>query len=187
MPNHVINEIIFRNIDHMQRVGIRTMVRNSAGEIDFGILVPKPLNLWDGGVGSEHEKKFRNTGLDWARENWGTKWNAYGIDQGGRYQSFVESDDTIILTFQTAWAPPYPWIAALFNFFKISIEHNWFDEGCSLGKSGKFDYQQYLKGIGGWDETDADDEMHRHLHKLLWGVEEFEDEDVESPQETERG
>lgn len=175
MPNHVINEIIFR-VDAMKQLSILTMVRNSAGEIDFEILVPKPLNLWDGGAGQQHEKKFKRIGLDWARENWGTKWNAYGQDQGGKYQSIAQTEDAITLTFQTAWSPPYPWIAALFNFFKCPIEHNWFDEGHSRGVSGKFDYQEYVKGFGGWEEVEADDAMQKHLHKLLWGVEEFPDE-----------
>ncbi|UVO33992.1 hypothetical protein KUL72_20995 [Bradyrhizobium arachidis] len=176
MPNHCINEIIFRNVDVAAQEAILAKVRNQDGEIDFGVLVPKPLNLWDGGVGSLHEKKFRQTGLDWARENWGTKWNAYGIDEGCKYQSIAQGDDTLTLTFQTAWGPPYPWIAALFNFFQRPIEHNWLDEGESRGHSGTFDYQQYVKGFGGWDEVDADDAMQKHLHKLLWGVEEFPDE-----------
>lgn len=177
MPNHVINEIIFRDLDVSQRAGILTMVRNGAGEVDFGILVPKPLNLWDGSADQNHEKKFKRIGLDWARENWGTKWNAYGHDEGGKYQSIACTDDTVTVTFQTAWSPPYPWIAALFNFFKLPIEHNWFGEGMSRGVSGKFDYQAYLTDRGTpWKEEDASAEMQKHLHKLLWGVEEFPDE-----------
>ena len=176
MPNHVINEIIFRTKDPAQQNRILHKVRGEDGRIDFGVLVPQPLNMWNGGVGQKHERKFGRTGLDWARENWGTKWNAYGHNEGGRYESIAKSDDAITLTFQTAWSPPYPWIAALFNFFKMDIEHNWFDEGDDNGWSGKFDHQEYLKGIGGWEEVRADEAMKKHLHKLLWGVEEFPDE-----------
>lgn len=177
MPNHVINEIIFRNVDKTQQHQMLASIRNEAGEIDFGILVPKPLNVWDGGVSTKHKQKFRNVGLEWARQNWGTKWNAYGLDEGGKYQSVAQTDDTLTLTFQTAWSPPYPWIAALLNFFKLPIEHNWMDEGNSeAASSGRFDYEQYLKGFGGWEEEVADEAMRRHLHKLMWGVEEFPDE-----------
>ena len=180
MPNHVINEIIFRGIDAAKQSEIIANVRNADGEIDFGVLVPKPLNLWDGGCGQEHERKFKRVGLDWARENWGTKWNAYGRDRGGKYQSIAQTGDTLTLTFQTAWSPPYPWIAALFNRFKLPIEHNWLDEGCGRGVTGKFDYEEYLKGIGGWKEVEVDDSMQKHLHKLLCGVEEFPPEDEET-------
>lgn len=177
MPNHVINEVIFRNVDAERQTTILAMIKNETGEIDFGVLVPKPLNIWDGSTGSNHEKKFKRIGLDWARDNWGTKWNAYGQDQGGKYQSIAQTDDTLTLTFQTAWSAPYPWLAALFNFFKLPFDHNWFDEGHSRGVCGKFDYQAYLTDLGtAWAETDADDEMQKHLHKLLWGVEEFPDE-----------
>lgn len=178
MPNHVINEAIFRDLNVAQIATIRTMVRNSTGEIDFNILVPMPLNIWMGDVGSKHEKAFKRTALDWCRENWGTKWNAYGIDEGGKYKSFVETDDSVTLTFQTAWRAPYPWLAALFNFTKMTFDHNWLDEGHSRGVAGKFNYaalEDWRSGDG-WTESEADDDLQKHLHKLLFGAEAFTDE-----------
>src|SRR5215471_16799081 len=95
MPNGVMNEITFRNVNQEARNRILEKVRNADGEIDFEILMPRPLNIWCGDVSSKHEKTFPGTGLDWSSRNWGTKWNAYGLDQG--YKSIEEGDDFLTL------------------------------------------------------------------------------------------
>jgi hypothetical protein len=123
MPNHVINEIIFRDCDEQLQRDILAAVLTD-GEVDFGVLLPKPLNIWMGSCGRKHEQAFRVTGLDWATANWGTKWNAYGHNEGGKYRSVRQDGTSLILTFQTAWRPPYGWIVALFNRFKISFDHD---------------------------------------------------------------
>lgn len=171
MPNHCINELIFRGVDRAARDKIMTAACNSRGSVDFDVLVPTPLNMWWGNVGSDHEKAFKRTALDWSREHWGTKWNAYDI------RPVEEADDTLTLRFETAWAPPYPWLAALFNSLKLSFDHNWLSEGGGDGVHGEF----RIEGRWGpeWKEAAADPELHRHLHKLLWGVEEFEEEDAQ--------
>lgn len=173
MPNHVINEIIFRNVDVAKQNEMLVMIRNGLGEVDFEILVPIPINVWRGSVGEKHEKAFRQNALDWARLNWGTKWNAY------EQKPIERTDDTLILRFKTAWGPPYGWLCAIFNFFKLPFEHNWLSEGHDRGVCGKFNWSR-MDDLGGepWNEEPADEAMHRHLHKLLWGVEEFSDEDA---------
>jgi hypothetical protein len=168
MPNHVINELIFRDVDCSAQERVTEVACNPNG-VDFGVLVPMPLNIWRGCVGSIH-KVFKGNSLDWACANWGTKWNAY--------QSEVpeKTADTLTLRFQTAWSPPYPWLAALFNSTKLSFEHNWLDEGREDGFAGKFIWKD--DGIGPeWSEAIADEPLHRHLHKLLLGVEQFPDEE----------
>ncbi|HEU4345765.1 MAG TPA: hypothetical protein VFU31_29805 [Candidatus Binatia bacterium] len=178
MPNHVINEVIFRNVNAEQQGRILSLVQNDEGRIDFELLVPAPKNIWWGNTSSKHTNAFRISHLDWARENWGTKWNAYGMDEDGNYKSVVPAENSLTLTFQTAWGPPYGWLVALFNTLKISFEHNWFSEGESRGHHAIFDQPAMQEGIGDpWREVTADDDMQRHLHKLLWGVEKFEDED----------
>lgn len=170
MPNHVINEIIFaRPAD--EHAAILAHACNAKGEVDFNLLVPMPLTVWRGNVGAKHTAAFgrENIGLDWARTYWGTKWNAYG-------QLPVEADkNTVILRFQTAWSPPYPWLVALFNTCG-DFRHNWLDEGRSRGFEGRFEQAKASLFAEQWTEAEADDELHRHLHKLLWGVEQFEDE-----------
>lgn len=169
MPNHVINELAFRDVTTERQDNILSAVCNSEGLVDFQILVPIPLNIWLGSTTSEHEKAFRSTWYNWNRENWGTKWNAYS------HKPTERTEDSLFLRFETAWAPPYPWLAAVFNKTGISFEHNWLDEGAVRARTGRF----FTSDIFGpeWKEQDATDEIHRHLHKLHWGVEEFTDDD----------
>lgn len=169
MPNHIINELIFRGVSSEQQETILAAACGQDGNVNFEIIVPLPLNIWWGNVGSQHEKTFGRTALAWSRENWGTKWNAYS------HQPTERTADTLILRFETAWSPPYPWLAAIFNKLSLPFEHNWLDEGASRGRSGVFTICDRMGPD--WREDEATDEMHRHLHKLHWGVEEFEDEE----------
>lgn len=167
MPNHIINELIFRNVGSDQQESILAALCNGEGQVDFNILVPCPLNVWMGNVSKAHEEAFGQTGLGWNRENWGTKWNAYS------QQTTERADDTITLRFETAWAPPYPWLAAVFNKLLLPFEHNWLDEGASRGWSATFWTDEHWGPE--WKQEPASDEMQRHLHKLHWGVEQFEE------------
>ena len=164
MPNHVINDIIFRDISDEKHGAIRAAALNSEGDVDFSILLPIPLNAWMGNVGANHQAAFRLTALDWCSDNWGTKWNAYD------HKPTTFSDGTLTLTFATAWRPPYGWLAALFNTVEIGFQHNWLDEGAERGVVGHFtvspaDPIQHI----GWREEPADDLMQRHLMVLHWG------------------
>ncbi len=169
MPNHVINELIFRGVSETEKVNIIAATCNAKSEVDFEVLVPMPLNMWWGDVGREHERAFGSTGLGWARQNWGTKWNAYG------HVPIEQPNDVLALRFQTAWSPPYPWLAAVLNRLALPFDHNWLDEGAVNGWCGTF--KQTEKHGPEWAEQPAPEYMQRHLHKLLWGVEQFEDED----------
>lgn len=170
MPNHVINELIFIGVDAGQQQSIMSAACDGEGKVDFSILVPPPLNIWMGNSSSAHEKAFSDTGLSWQRRNWGTKWNAYS------HQPIEQTADSITLRFETAWSPPYPWLAAMLNKLSLPFVHNWLDEGASRGRRGMFS----IKAEWGpeWSEAEADDNLHRHLHKLHWGVEQFEDEEA---------
>lgn len=178
MPNHVINEIIFRDIPESQIDAILAKTVSGNGAVDFEVLLPLSLNFWPGNVSEKH-KRFPGTHLDEAREVWGTKWNAYGQKDG----AVTREPRTLILRFQTAWSPPFGWLMAIFNTFKLRFEHNWLDEGAGRGWSGVFDYARLNEwgAGGGWIEEPADEQMQRRLHKLLWGVEEFEESDVGAP------
>ena len=170
MPNHVINELIFREVDEEVQARILAATCNAQGKVDFEVLVPLPLNMWWGNVSSEHTRAFRRTALDWCTEQWGTKWNAY------QHKPVERTADTLKLRFETAGGPPYPWLAAVFNSLQLSFDHNWLEEGRERGVAGRFDFSQ-MEGFGRpWREEPATDELHRHLHKLHWGVEEFEEE-----------
>ena len=130
------------------------------------------MNCWMHSSGERHEKAFKNIALDWARENWGTKWNAYKAKPPE-----IEGED-VYLIFETAWRPPMGWICAVFNSLNLSFDHNWLSEDDDGGHSDRFDVSQNDNSFGDpWIEGKASEGMHRHLHLLLWGVETFEDEE----------
>ncbi len=60
----------------------------------------------------EQERRIKEYGFDnwydWSIANWGTKWNAYGIDDG-----WTKDKKYICLYFETAWSPPMPIISKL--------------------------------------------------------------------------
>ena len=177
MPNHVLTEIRFKNIDADQQGAILALCRGAEGPIDFQTLLPIPSNIWQGSVGAHHSV-FPGNALDWARANWSTKWNAYGIDEGGRYQTIATTDDTLTLTFQTAWSTPYGWLLALWHIGELPFEYTWLDEGRSGATAGRFTAYSNDWAEQPWSEEDAPEDEYRRMHKLMWGVERFEDDDA---------
>ena len=152
MPNHVINELIFRGCDAARQSAIAAKLCGDDGNVDFERLVPIPPNVWLGSVGQKHEKLGANA-LDWCRENWRTKWNAYS------HKPIERTADSITFRFETAWSPPYGWLVAVFNVLKISFDHNWLDEGAARGWSGTWDYDAMQRGgfSEPWKEKPCDD------------------------------
>lgn len=73
-----------------------------------------------------HEECGHASWYSWSIANWGTKWNAYGLD------ILREHEDVFEFRFDTAWSPPEPVFAALAdrpecNDLHITIRG--FDEG----------------------------------------------------------
>lgn len=178
MPNHVINELIFRGVDSSRQHTILMLLCGNATDeanVDFEVLVPQPKNIWQFSVGERHEKAFKQTGLDWSTQNWGTKWNAYS------HKPTERTDDNLTLRFETAWRPPYGWLGAIFNTLRCDFDHNWLSEGGGRGVMGAFRWPPNEDDLRHepWVEREATEAEHRHLHKLLWGVEEFEDAETD--------
>lgn len=177
MPDHVINEVIFRGVSTEKQKEIISKVCNEKREIDFEILLPIPLNVWRGGVGAVHQKTFPDNALDWCTKNWSTKWGAYGQSE----KSIIQEGDALIFRFRTAWRAPYGWLLALFHTVKTDFESNHLSEGEEKGKTDSWNWNAYESegyGAKGWDSKECDESLHRHLHKLLWGVEQFEEENA---------
>jgi hypothetical protein len=168
MPNHVINELVFRGVSQDQVASIIDATCRD-GLVNFEVLLPMPLNVWRASIGAVEEKAFGQTWYEWSTANWGTKWNAYS------HKETQIGPDNLTLCFETAWRPPYPWLCAVWNHLKLPFEHNWLDEGAERARSGVFQLDESPMGRD-WKEDDATDEAHRRLHKLHWGIETFEDE-----------
>jgi hypothetical protein len=168
VPNNVVNEIIFKNINHETQEDILKKVLKN-GFVSFNVLLPPPLNIWQGDCGTKEEKAFgKKNWFNWNIENWGTKWDAYEQDE----KSVIRTEDTLTLTFQTAWSPPRLWVCALFNATKTPFEHNYLSEGDINAYTANF----FFSGEGihyypDWEEQKAKKELYRHLHILLWGCE----------------
>lgn len=96
MPNWVTNRIEAPKyiIDELMSVD-----ENGNIFFDFNTIIPMPSNIFQGDLGQKERELYGSDNwYDWSYENWGTKWNAS--------DSSRESD--IVLTFNTAWAHPFP-------------------------------------------------------------------------------
>jgi hypothetical protein len=182
MPNHVLNEIIFKDVGpSVQEEILSKALKN--GFVDFSVLIPVPLNIWHGNIGQKEEKAFgKNNWHDWNKENWGTKWNAYGKEEYG--PKMVRTEDTLTFYFQTAWSPPIPWLVALFNATQHPFEYNYLSEGNNKAFTGKFFFSVYNEKDSDphqdWEEIESNDEaFNRRMRILLWG----EDIDENNKQE----
>lgn len=126
MPNHVTTRLTASRevLDHLF----------VDGQVDFNSVIPMPdeddpiftatkHNLGVGRVGYSWDGY---SPLNWANANWGTKWNAYSIEDG------EES-----LKFDTAWAHPFPVIEALSRQFPdetLLVEYADEDLGSNRGQ-----------------------------------------------------
>ena len=178
MPKNIITEITFKCVNTDDQAGIVSLVGRAGRAVDFNTLLPRPLNVWSGNVEPKHEQAFGECGLDWSRREWGTKWNAYGIGGNGTdpHLPIVQTPDSIVITFQTAWSTPRKWLLALFHSTKLPFEYRWMDEGNPRAVLGRFYFNPARDGSPDWEEMEIEDENERRrIHKLLWGVEDFDD------------
>lgn len=168
MPNHIVNEI---RLHEVSIIRVAPLIRGKNSGIDFGVLVPLPINYWVGSTSREHEEAFPGTWLNAARSQWGTKWNAYAVND----ESVREDNGDTVLTFETAWSPPRGWVVALFNTLGCRITHFWQDEGADCVWRETYLPPNASRYDGGpeWTGETVEHEGadYRRLYKLQWGVE----------------
>jgi hypothetical protein len=136
VPNHVSHKLTFAADKAVTVFGAVC----PDGHFDFETLVPSPPNLYRGDLSSDDEKDFPINWLHWARENWGTKWNAYD-------SKCEVIGDKAVITFDTAWSNPYPVLAAFCNRFQIPFEHRYFDEGSNFWGIEEWGTDKYHKSV----------------------------------------
>jgi hypothetical protein len=163
MPNHVANRITFaaEKAEEVFAVVIRD------GRFDFETLVPSPPNMYHGNLSSADEKDFPINWLEWSRQNWGTKWNAYQSSHG------VENGVAFI-NFQTSWTAPYPVMAAFCNRFNIPFEHRYYDEGENHWGIDKWNMGEWSSDGGRIERREKlfkREQDRRELALLYWGAE----------------
>jgi hypothetical protein len=193
MPNHTANRLVLtgpiEQINALKEL-MRAKEADEDGKIlafDFNQIKPMPKELLDtvsGFMGDEEqqkalvEKQQANiekfgypTWYEFANEEWGTKWNAYGFHHG-------DWKDDNSLYFVTAWSPPIPIMVALSEKFpELEILLEFADEGgfflgAATWKGGTQARQVEHKD---WETTDAKAMLER-LGRLQEEDEEENDE-----------
>lgn len=151
MPNHITNKVKF--IGTTEQVNdVLDYIKNDelgVGTIDFNKITPMPKWVYGNspeilGISLEDESRWGedNTSSGWARNHWGTKWNAYGqIDERS-------NEDTIF--FETAWSGVPELIQKIAWIFpEIEIEYSFADEDLGSGNCGiyRFKYDEVKEQI----------------------------------------
>ena len=112
---------------------------------------------------------------DWNIGNWGTKW-----DVDAEIDDSNNTDEQVIFSFESAWAPPQKAIAILAEkFSKLSFRHSYLEEGC-----GFVGYDEYDTGgltNSEYNEDSKSDEWKR-LAEEEFGWEPWPDDDAELEQ-----
>ena len=144
MPNHITNKLTIKGekeqvnkvLDFIKIEKDIDKEFNGIGTIDFNKITPMPRWVYGSspdvmGISIKDEEKYGvgNTSIEWSRDNWGTKWNAYS--QGDNRNT----ENTIY--FQTAWNNVAELIRKVAWIFPgIEIEYSYCDEdfGSNLGR-----------------------------------------------------
>ena len=166
MPNHVTNKITFEASKADQIIALCCKY----GQIDFKKLIPQPTEIYLSNLSSEDIKDFPCNWSNWNRENWGTKWNAYGGAVG-------REGDSAYIKFDTAWSVPYPIISAFANIFKVPFVHKYCDEFDNFWGIEVWSVDEYSGPLRRTSKRKALAEDKVKLHEELIGL--YEDDDGE--------
>lgn len=123
MPNWCDNSVTLINKDKAKVDALVQVLTNKDTEM-FQHLRPNPSGEWS---------------YDWSCENWGCKWDASIIDWE-RYD-----DETVWVSFETAWAPPTTLYAFLVEA-GWGVEAYYHESGCAFcGKFTNEDGDEYYE------------------------------------------
>ena len=133
---------------------------------------------WDlGRQAFQNEQKHgAATWYKWRIRNWGTKWNAYGYEDGVHF-------DGKSLRFLTAGSPPQPVIAKLSEMYPdLDFVHQWADEdiGYNCGEV------EYHNGVPDGEFFPVGQEAEDYANSL-WGFDSMEDEEYTDEEESMEG
>lgn len=120
-------------------------------------------------LGKQGYENLENYGAtnwyDWRLENWGTKWDAFDVEEP------IIEDDNIFLEFTTAWSAPREFFESMANKYKsLTFFVSYADEDLGVN-CGELVY--------GDGELVSDEEGDRAFAAELWGYDddEFDDDD----------
>ena len=126
MPNWITNVITIKT---KQPKSILEQLF-TGGRFDFNKLIPQPLtkqecprdcyNTPDSHIEEDEERPWFDW-YHWNNKYWGTKWGACDT-------AYNIEGNKIIISFDTAWAPPMPILKKLKELFKNSITFKCYEE-----------------------------------------------------------
>jgi hypothetical protein len=159
MPNWCDNSVTLRHEDKTKIDALASALSDTDNQKLFQHLRPNPSGDWDYG---------------WSVENWGTKWEA-SIHEWDR-----EDDNTIWISFDTAWAPPI-------TIYEYLYEQEWevdakYHEGgmafCGLFRDGYDDCYEYSG-----DDLESIESLPEDLQDFTGLIDYFHDREAEREQE----
>jgi hypothetical protein len=121
---------------------------------------------------SNQQRFGHSTWYGWCNDNWGTKWNAYSVDE----PEFLL--DRVALRFNTAWSPAIPVIVRISDLFpSIELTLRYFDEGWDFADEAFFKAGQCVDECFAPDETDP---RTRFVYREVYGYD-FDSSSDEQP------
>ena len=141
MPNNVRNILEIHCPDEGAMGKIKKVIfdHNEINEKVFTMkkLLPMP-------EGSSGQTGYTDYGYDWCCAIWGTKWDVYDYN-------IMESGDTILIYYSTAWSPNYRWGESLCKFIQGIIRFDESEKINSIYVKHRFhDYPMDFGGILEW-------------------------------------
>lgn len=136
MPNWVKNNLRIK-LNGEKALEVLEMIKDEAGNMTFSKVSPLPEELEDttspvpDNVAKKERRRLQklygaDNWYDWQCNNWGCKWDA-------SESSFYQQDGYDMVTFQTAWTPPFAFMKTLSETFpKVTFELQFEEESETL-------------------------------------------------------
>ncbi|MFD0713209.1 hypothetical protein [Paenibacillus sp. GCM10027626] len=144
MPDHISNKLRIIGTNEQVKEVMEFIKYDSEGigTIDFNKITPMPRWVYGSspdvmGISLSDEKKWgrENTSLGWARQHWGTKWNAFS------QPDTRNTEDT--LYFQTAWNGVPDIIQKIAWIFpNVTLEYSFANEDLGSSNCGIYRFKE---------------------------------------------
>ena len=143
MPNHVYNSLKITG----QKKALKKFAhenadpKNKEQSLNFEAIAPCPtffLNPDDGKIFSLRYGKQKlpvERWYEWRLRHWGTKWNAYDIDEEHDTNS---TKPYLLYRFLTAWSPPQTWLEEAGQWYPELTFQMCFEEEANSYPKGTF-------------------------------------------------
>ena len=157
----------------------------------FDALYPVPQEIIDRGYSNSGSYNFfrdpydenRIDGYFWCISHWGTKWDiSYNDVVGEEVESENPENLSMVYAFETAWAPPRPWVMKVSKDFPdLTFSLKFAEPGINF--AGHYEYEKGEAVLA--DDYDSSIESYRAFAMELLGYDPLEEEEEEEEEEKE--